>query len=426
MESTVSSSISPVQIKIFTAFVLLLYLVPTVHFLLFRVNQPSPDFLVYWTTGKYLVHGDINAIYQMEGPMVFRYSPFTLFLFAPLGFLSLEKARILWVLAQATCTLGSLTLLATLTRQIFGLTRDRTILTASIAALLIYRYYLANLRSGQVTPFSIILGCLGLFYWFRGYLKLGVMLLVARSFFKIVPALWLLPVVLILKKVSFRLILFGSVAAVSIGALLSTLIIDTSEFSTLPSQWLDLVFSHHEHYRSATTYSQSLPSVILRAIQSGYLPQGSYWLAVIGLSAAILLATISVWRSLDVRSTQLQFGVFASASMLVRLLAPDNFPYANLPLIFPIFYFLGRAWTSPHYRGLLLLIFVGLSYPGRDTVPSAFFEAYRAYSGPFAVRAAILIGFLLLLKKEAHADIERGSKPEAMDTRNLDLTVARA
>jgi hypothetical protein len=380
--------------------VALIFIGISIHYILFGLNNPAPDFLVYWQTSKFLLTGDIASIYKLAGPMVFRYSPFTLFVFAPLGLFSLIKARIIWIFLQLLACFLSIALMSITAKKIFKLSVAQTSFSAALVALLICRYYVANLHSGQITPFSVAFGAAGLFFWFRGQLRIAATLLVARSFFKIVPVIWLVPVVLIQGTASIRLILFGTIISLLLGGALSAAFMESDEFALLPKEWIGLVFSHHEQYRSATTYSQSLPSVILRAIEGGLVPRDVYWPLLICASLGILLLAFRTWWKIDVEATSAQLGVFASVSLLVRLIAPDNFPYANMPLLFPLFYFVGKSWTSAEYRRLLTFFVVTVSIPGKDTLHPFLFDFYRGWSIPFFCRLVTFVAFLRLLYQD--------------------------
>jgi hypothetical protein len=65
----------------------------------------SMDFTVYWKAAQNWLHSEVSPYYYDEATrgFVFKYPPWILPLFAPLGFLSFETSRILWAVVEIGC-----------------------------------------------------------------------------------------------------------------------------------------------------------------------------------------------------------------------------------------------------------------------------------------------------------------------------------
>ena len=125
-----------------------------------RENAAQRDYLSYWSTAKLLVaHAnpydraavlrlERGAGYTAEQPLLMRNLPWSLFLAAPLGFLSTSTGALLWVLANILSSLASVFLLQRIWQA-------RPPLTAFLFAPV-----LVCAMAGQTSVFALLGACL--------------------------------------------------------------------------------------------------------------------------------------------------------------------------------------------------------------------------------------------------------------------------
>jgi predicted glycoside hydrolase/deacetylase ChbG (UPF0249 family) len=354
------------------------------------------DFMVYHRAAVRALHGE--QIYTLtDGASPFRYLPLLMPLFAPLGWLELAPAQLLWYFIQyASFSLGLYFIYRTLRTMT---THSKALTVTTLTFFFIVRFCLDTFTIGQVSSLMFLGYCLGLYGFVTHRFFLSGLGLFVPTIFKIGPG------------ISYTLFIFSRTnerVRAWLAPVLATLFLTflTSAFfgwSTLRN-WVDgwtLMVAKDSQYYDASHYgSQSLKSVLLRFVKLGALPFED--VSRLQLIATILgcLGLLAFWRLRKPTSARAR-GVFFSLGVFPYLwFMPETFKYSLTVLALPISFLLLSENRTKIRTFALFFMFFGVSAAGKDLMPDALFFGLQKASIPFV--ATLLLAWALF--KEASSD----------------------
>ncbi len=350
-----------------------------------RLHEDIPsDFKVYYKASNRMASHKWADIYSVQdGRMPFRYSPSTLILFTPLSTLPRVPANQIWCFLQAGLfALG----LYFIYRTLKDLRTENPLLIVAITFLLVVRYYMDALFSGQIFGMMFAGFAAGLYFWQRSQQAGASAVLFLPVAAKLVPGTtYILALCQGGLKKNWKTI-FGIPALLLVVTNL-LLLFWTKSLSIIGSlwyQWCSVVLNDKDTYDARISRSQSFRSALLRWFGEGPGVE-RFWFSIFVLGIAFL---VYLWVSRTPKDPRGKALGYSLAVLGFVILMPQSLPYAFAHLALPIAILLSELHSKKLNRkiiALVVLFFAFCSLPGTSVVGSQIADAIQIWSIPCLV-----------------------------------------
>jgi predicted glycoside hydrolase/deacetylase ChbG (UPF0249 family) len=338
------------------------------------------DFLVYHRAAIRVLGEMWALVYNLgDGTSPFRYVPITLPFFSLFGHFDLPTAQLIWYFVQYAAFAGGLYLIY---RTLLAVDPKRAKVATLITFFFILRFCLDTFTIGQVSSLMFLGYCIGLYgfvserYFLSGsglfiptVFKIGpgisyLLFLFARTHEKV--RAWLAPVLWTAALTLITLIAYGGHA-----------------FRSLFEGWVFIVSKDDQYYDASHYGSQSLKSVLLRLVHSGFLSMTQESWILLSTSVIGCLALLLFWRVRKPTDARAR-GIFFSLGIFPYLwFMPETFKYSLTTLALPIAFLLLSRKPNRLTQFSLALMFFGVSAAAKDIMPDALFFGLQRASVPF-------------------------------------------
>jgi predicted glycoside hydrolase/deacetylase ChbG (UPF0249 family) len=343
------------------------------------------DFDVYYRSAARALHGQWNEVYTLaDGASPFRYAPLFLPFFQPFAQLPPTQARVVWFILQYFWFgFGFYWIYKSLILFQNPRNSKRALTLTALTALFVLRFCLDTFMIGQVSSLMFLGFSWGSYSWIRNHSSRTSLGISIPTLFKIGPG-FLYGVFLNASNRS-RLRAFLTFLGVAFGLQLITLAWTGSWkiYQNLWKSWMLIVASDSSYYDASHYGSQSLKSVLLRSVNSGWMTSSQaeliYLISAVGICGTIAL----FWffrqpRKFYGRALFFSLGLFAYVWVM-----PETFKYSLTPLAIPLALLLHSPRKSILCWTALILSAGTLSLAGKDLVGDFLFFENQRYSLPF-------------------------------------------
>lgn len=355
----------------------------------------SNDFQVYYKTSQRIATQNWIDIYtRKDGPMPYRYLPYSLMTVSWLSHFSEADGRKIWLVIQATGFLAGfyflyLTLILLKSRE--------PLLTVCLSFILVFRYYLDSLYCGQVAGIFFLSYSFGLYFYLRKKLFMGVFANFITASLKIAPGISLIHT--FIKARGFQKVivfLSGFILFLGFNALLLGWLLNHDSqnkifeiFTQLWKNWFEIVVADGEYFDGSTAKSQALRGVILRLLGSGKSSETLWKIMVIfGVIGIIANWIFSKSKSLYQDAYSYCLGIMAFI-----LFMPQSLPYQIMNVAIPLTVFIShpKIEKSLFYKLVVVGFILFLTLPSSDFIGRNPSEWVQAKSFPFLVMSFLTI-----------------------------------
>lgn len=363
----------------------------------------ASDFNVYYKTSERIKDKNWEKIYTFEDKeFPFQYSPPTLLVFQYLIFLEQSNSRLLWLFSQSLMFLVGIWFC-------FKVVEKLNLKNGSIGVLIcfimIYRYFLDALSSGQI--FGLLFMVFALLYYFISIKKNQkiIYLSLVAAFIKIGPVVLILSEILKNKKAHWKNIrnsILFTFCVVVVSAILFSKINDQDIFalnSLLYEKWMKICLAGQQYFDGAVLKNQSIRGCLLRMMQDRDIAQKT-WMT---CSALILSAHCFILLKFNIKDNKC---LFLTMSLIVfMLIMPESLPYQQVNAFFPLLMMFTITNNSyQKIKNLLLLLFVlTCSLSSVDIVGVEFSNTMLKYS-PFVLFIAFAYFYFLKIAQLENAE----------------------
>jgi len=338
------------------------------------------DFLVYHRAASRVLEEMWALVYSLgDGASPFRYVPILLPFFSLFGHFSLSTGQLIWYFIQYAAFAGGLYLIY---RTLLAVDPKRAKVTTLITFFFILRFCLDTFTIGQVSSLMFLGYCIGLYGFVSERYFLSGSGLFVPTVFKIGPGIsyllflfarthekvraWLAPVLWTAALTLITLIAYGGHA-----------------FRSLFEGWVFIVSKDDQYYDASHYGSQSLKSVLLRLVHSGFLSMTQESWILLSTSVVGCLALLLFWRVRKPTDARAR-GIFFSLGIFPYLwFMPETFKYSLTTLALPIAFLLLSRKPNRLTQFSLALMFFGVSAAAKDIMPDALFFGLQRASVPF-------------------------------------------
>jgi hypothetical protein len=369
----------------------------------FKKTQTSSnnDFRVYYKTSQRIAAQDWAHIYTRDdGPMPFRYVPYTLMTLTWPNYFQEVPARKIWLVIQSISFLaGFYFLYLSLVRLESGWPLQATL----ISFLMTFRYYIDSLYCGQVAGTIFLCFSLGLyFYLSKKYLSNGFISFIPASL-KIIPGLQLIHAFLKVPGVKSKAKLFFMCLALLVGLNIVCYFwlayyapqMHTPELLVdLWKKWLEITLADGEYYDGRSAKSQALRGVLLRFL--GPLKSTeTLWkiLFLIGMMAIFVNWTFRNAKTIYQDAFSYCLGILAFIIFM-----PESLPYQIMKIAIPLAVLLShpKMKTSHLYKTVVIGFMLFMTFATSDLLGRKNAEEIQYISLPFLV---IMLLFFVVFKE---------------------------
>ncbi len=356
-------------------------------------NQDYTDFDVYYRAAVRAKNHLWDQIYNFnDGASPYRYAPPWIFFFRPFAELTLSRAQIVWYFCQCIWfSIGFFFIYRSLriSSSHPKPSRREALFWTSLSYLFVLRFCLDTLTIGQVSSLMFLGYSLGLYGWMTRHSWTSALGLVIPTGLKIGPGI-LFGVFFSSKwREKIRAYLYAFIFALTL-ALFPLVLLSTSIYRNLWESWTKIVAGDSQYYDASHYGSQSLNSVLLRAVKFGWItPEFSNSFQTT-FTALTCLGLFSFWLLRKPRN-QIGRALFFSVGLFAPIwLMPETFKYSLTPLAIPAAFLFSSKEKSLFSKFSLFFGILTLSLAGKDLIGDTLFFGFQNYSFPFV--ATLLLG----------------------------------
>lgn len=338
------------------------------------------DFLVYHRAAVRVLERMWGSVYNLgDGTSPFRYAPITLSFFAPFGTFTQSTAQLIWYFIQYSAFGGGLYLIY---RTLLAVDPKRAKWATAVTFFFILRFCLDTFTIGQVSSLMFLGYCIGLYGFVSQRYFLSGSGLFVPTVFKIGPGISYLLFLFTRTHEKLRAWL-APFLWTAVLTLIAVVAFGPRAFRALVEGWVFIVSKDDQYYDASHYGSQSLKSVLLRLVHSGFLSMTQESRILLTTSVLGCLALLVFWKIRKPTDPRAR-GIFFSLGIFPYLwFMPETFKYSLTTLALPIAFLLLSKKPSRLTRFSLAFMFFGVSAAAKDIMPDALFFGLQRASIPF-------------------------------------------